>query len=641
MLNFNIVLIMKYFRIILLLIGMGWMTGCNDFLDIVPDDIPSMDNAFSNRTAAEKYLFSCYNYLPNPTAIWSNPAVIGGDEIWWNLEKEASDFNGYSAIYLAQGYQNSNDPYLNFWDGANSGRNMFVGIRDCNIFLENIHKPRDIEDFERTVWVAEVKFLKAYFHFYLMQLYGPIPLMKENIPVSASPEDVRVHRDPVDDVVNYIVELIDEAVVDLPPEITSTTSDAGRITQPIALAVKAKVLVWVASPLFNGNPDCVNFVDNMGRQLISSTPDASKWQKAATAIKEAIDACHTAGNALYEYIPTRKMSDTTALKYTIRGSVTERWNKEIVWASTHNVDQLQKWCMPKTATGNLGNGACELGATLKIAEQFYTNNGIPINEDPDWDYAKRYETQIAGKDHQFDIKTGETTAKLNFYREPRFYASLGFDRGIFEGAGQATDASSWYLQARRGEITGFKSTGEHIPSGYFIKKLVNTESVNGIATSYSGRRYTYPIIRLADLYLLYAEALNEIKASPDAEVYQWIDAVRARAGLKGVVESWTKAVVPGKPNTQAGMREIIHRERLIELVFEGQRFSDLRRWKEAAKYLSEPVQGWNYKGETADSYYTISTYWNKRVFGAKDYLWPLKLNTLIVNTNLVQNPGWN
>jgi hypothetical protein len=629
---------MKYLIILVLFISSISFTGCADYLDIVPDNVATMDNAFSNRIASEKFLFTCYSYLPDPTNPWYYPAHIGGDEIWWNIDQ--SIFNNNVAIRIAQGEQNSNDPYLNFWDGRQSGTNLFVAIRDCNIFLENIHRPYDLEEEERILWTAEVKFLKAYYHFFLLQLYGPIPIIRENIPVAADPEVVRVYREPVDDVVDYIVQLLDEAIPDLPLQIYNTMSESGRITQPIALAVKAKALVWAASPLLNGTTVFANFPkDNLNRQLFPTIYDKTKWERAATAIKNAIDTCHLGNHKLYEYQPPVRMSDTTKLKYTLRGATTQKFNSEIVWPCTKSIAQYQKWVMPPLVSTTTEQNISELGSTLKVAEQFYTNKGIPIEEDPDWDFAGRYETQVAGDDHRYYIKTGETTAKLNFNREPRFYASLGFDRGIFEGAGQPEE-SSHYLMTRKTESSGFIAIGNHIPTGYFIKKLVHVDTENGTGATYKASLYSFPIIRLTDLYLLYAEALNEIREIPDEEVYYWIDLVRNRAGLKGVVESWAQSSVPTKPVTQDGMRSIIKQERLIELAFEGQRFYDLRRWGDALKYLNEPVRGWNYKGETVETYYQVTTYWEQRVFNTKEYLWPLRLNTLIVNSNLVQNPGW-
>src|SRR5690606_38007254 len=115
----------------------------------------------------------------------------------------------------------------------------------------------------------EVKFLKAYYHYYLMRMYGPVPLVKENLPISAGIDEVRLYRDPFDEGINYIVSLIDESVADLPFQIQNVSSEFGRITQPIALAIKAEILVTAASPLFNGNPDFRSFKDSRNIPLVS------------------------------------------------------------------------------------------------------------------------------------------------------------------------------------------------------------------------------------------------------------------------------------------------------------------------------------------------------------------------------------
>jgi hypothetical protein len=638
----------KWYKITLLVASINIFASCADYLDIVPDNVATLDNAFTNRVNAERFLFGCYNMLPNPTDAFAHPSLIGGDEWWWNDDEIR--YRSYDGARVALGYQNANDPYLNFWDGGHGGKNLFIGIRDCNIFLENIHLPPDLEEYERIRWVAEAKFLKAYFHFFLLQIYGPVPIIRENLPVDAMPEEVRIYREPVDEVVDYIVELLDEAVKDLPMDVIATRlTEGGRITKPIALAVKAKALVWAASPLFNGNSDYQDFKDNRGKQLVYvGNPDVKRWERAAVAIKNAIDTAHLAGHGLYEHIPSSQMSDVTLRKYELRGAITEMFNKEIVWPSTHDIDgvKTQKWCMPRLGIYTNMGDITELSTTLKIAEQFYSNNGIPIDEDPEWiarlggSFGNRYETQVAtGTDHQYYIRTGETTSKLNFYREPRFYAYLGFDRGIFEGSGQP-EISSYYLSGRATEANGYVQQDSHILTGYYIKKLVNTASTNQ-SQQYTGKQYSFPIIRLTDLYLLYAEALNEIKTAPDNEVYEWIDIVRNRAGLDGVVDSWAKSSNPDKPLNKSGMRDIIKQERLIELCFEGERLYDLRRWKDAINYLNGLIQGWNYKGFTADEYYRVSTYQNQRSFiTPRDYLWPLKISSLTVNSNLVQNPGW-
>ena len=156
--------------------------------------------------------------------------------------------------------------------------------------------------------------------------------------------------------------------------------------------------------------------------------------------------------------------------------------------------------------------------------------------------------------------------------------------------------------------------------------------------------YPFPIVRLADLYLMYAEALNEATDNGEfvpKEVYDNIDIIRKRSGLEGVVDSWSKySINPEKPSTKEGMREIIRKERQIELALEGSRFHDLRRWKLArSTYNNALVRGWSIDQETTEDYYVIRNIAQMK-YVQKDYLWPLKYDDIINNPNLIQNPGW-
>jgi len=634
--------ITKTAKLFLLCLSAVLLMNCADYLDVVPDGVATMDNAFSNRFSAEKFLFTCYNMIPNQNDPFVYPGNVGFDEIWWDVD--VASLNNRSGARIARNDQNSADPFQNYWDGRRDGRNLWIGIRDCNIFLDNIHRVPDIQNWERERWISEVKFIKAYLHFFLMQLYGPIPIVDKNLDVNAPSDVVRVYREPVEEVTQYIVDLLDDALENLPEKIEETITEMGRATQPIALAVKAKVLVWAASPLMNGNPDYSNFKDKRSIPFVPSTYDRSKWNRAAEAIKRAIDVSHTSGHALFRFPRGfALMSDTTLLKYTLRGAVSERYedyNTEPIWAhpAYNNTNQFQNYCTPKFHTSYAGTA--ELSATLKIAEQYYTNRGVPIDEDPTWNYSGRYETRMdTGNYHKFYIGKGETTANLNYYREPRFYAHLAFDRSLFEATAQ-TEAATIVIKNRSGDTHGLVFSDCHISTGYFMKKLVSLRSATTTASP-APRRFSIPIIRLSDLYLLYAEALNETKDAPDQEVYQWVDSIRYRAGLEGVVDSWKKySVIPNKPTTKEGMRDIIKRERMIELAFEGQRPFDLRRWKDAATYMNQPVQGWDFRGVTINEYYVVTTYYSNRNYTLKDYLWPLYNTAITRNPNLVQNPGW-
>ena len=636
---------------IILLLAAFLPISCGDFLDVVPDNVATIDNAFTNRYNAEKFLFTCYSYIPNPTNISTNPAFFGGYEMWMVNDYETYRYvqgaaNQY-AYFMARDGQSANSPYINMWEGLRGGVDLWTAIRDCNIFLENINLPYDLDELDRDRWIAEVKFLKAYYHFYLFRLYGPIPIVDKNLPVSAGVEEVAVYRNTVDEVTNYIVKLLDEAAAVLPNIIENQTEEMGRITKPIALALKAKVLTLAASPLFNGNSNYANVVDNRGIHLFPQEYDANKWSLAATAIKEAIDCAEQNGAALY-YLPANnlnELSEATKAKLNIRGSITERWNTEIIWGSTQSTSGLQKSLSHRqnSLTAVSSYIASVGNPTISTVERFYSKNGVPIEEDNSWDYANRYDTRTATADEKFLIKQGYTTAKLNFDREIRYYASLYFDGSIVYGNGVNTETDYSkvnYTPMKNGSMSGRFVNYMYSATGYGIKKLVHPYSVVG-NTTYTNYEYAFPMIRLADLYLLYAEALNEVKDSPDDEVYYYIDKVRERASLGGVVESWANySSAPTKPSTKSGMRDIIHQERLNELAFEGQSYWDLLRWKEAQKEFSKPLQGWNVLGKDEADYYQIKTVFEPKAFTIKNYLQPIRNYELSVNDNLVQNYGW-
>lgn len=608
-----------------------------DYLNIVPDGVASIETAFSTRTNAERFLFSCYNVLPNhhePDYVGN----VGSDEYFWDLDREGI-YNSTGAK-LFRGEQSATDPLRNYWSASIS---PWVGIRDCNIFLENIGKVPDLRAQERIRWVAEVKFLKAYFHFFMMEIYGPIPVIDTNMDMETPTEEVRVFRRPVDEVVNYVVDLLDECYYDLPDYIEDTENETGRITKSICKAVKAKVLVWAASPLFNGNPDYSSLKNKDGEHLVTMTPDPDKWQRALSAVEDAIYEAESQGHKLYHYQKGFvTISDETALNFTLRGCVTERHsdgNMEPIWSCTKgDVRSFENFLTP--VFHNSYAGTSEYCAPLKIAEQYYSEHGVPIEEDVEYDYANRYGTSYCTDDDQtVYIASGDLTANLNYHREPRFYAHLAFDRGIWQTT-TLNESQFPVIRNRSGEAQGYVFQDAHIPTGYFVKKLVSFRS-STTTVSPSPYKYNLPLIRLADLYLLYAECANEIKDAPDDEVWHYIDLVRERAGLGGVVDSWAKySSIPDKPLSKDGMREIIKRERMIELAFEGQRFFDLRRWKDAMAYYNQDVQGWDYQAQKAEDYYNLVTYYSNRKYKTRDYLWPIKISDLDKNPNLVQNPGW-
>lgn len=652
MYRFNLLLMMKniiYKFNFILFIGVFFMISysCKDYLNVIPDNIPTVDHAFKNRQEAEGFLFGIYSHLPKFSHLSLNPALTSGDEGW--LIENATYYPNPVLWRIAKGEQNTQRPLANYWSSVqtgiptNGGGRIWTALRDANIFLENIHKPFDLDDYERDLWIAEVKFLKAYYHFWLMRMYGPIPIMDENIPIHASPEEVQIYRQPIDSVVNYIVELLDESISDLPLEIFDIYNELGRPTQPIAYAVKAQVLTYAASPMFNGNTDYSDFVDNRSIHLFPQEYKVEKWQKAVDALKKAIEVAHEAGHELYDYNNStfsKDLNDSTILAMNVRGAVVERWNPEIIWGDSRGGTTVYQREAFFGVYRKHGTGMT-YGPPLRIVEEFYSKNGVPIEEDTEWQDLDWYEQRVGDSTHNRFIREGYTTVNLHFNREYRFYGSLTFDGGLYYGAGKINEDNDFHLtRFRADDQPGGFYNSYYSPTGYNPAKVVHYLTTQSPSTYASFYDYPWPIIRLADLYLMYTEALNEVKAIPDDEVYEYIDKVRERSGLDGVVESWENhSINPGKPNSKEGMREIIQRERLIELAFEGKRYWDLRRWKLIDEYMNEPIRGWNVFETEPDLFYQVRNVYDLQ-FGKKDYLWPIPTSELLKNKNLIQNPGW-
>jgi hypothetical protein len=173
------------------------------FLDVVPDNVSTIANAFVSQTEAEKYLFTCYSYLPTETDPTYNVGLTAGDEVW--VEDPANHIRSTNVLQLPRGFQTSSDPIANYMNGTRDAAANYKAIRDCNVFIENVSdqtKVRDLNIDTRERWIAEAQFLKAFYHFQLFRAYGPIPIIDKNLPIDASIDDIRVKRRPVDEVVN-------------------------------------------------------------------------------------------------------------------------------------------------------------------------------------------------------------------------------------------------------------------------------------------------------------------------------------------------------------------------------------------------------------------------------------------------------
>ena len=650
----------KIFFLSLLTGLLSVFTGC-DFLDIVPDNTVQVGSLFENRDKALSALSTCYRYMPQHEKLHESMS-LAGDEWLGRLDADHGESRGLQrGMQLMRGWNNSSDPILNYWGGGGGASSLYQGIRICNVFFENIDNVPDLTAAEKADWIAQVKVLKAYYHYYLIRLYGPIVIADKNLEAFSPVEEVRQERQTVDSCFNYVINSIDEVLYDENgnprTELTVERESAylGQIDQINARAIKAQVLLTRASPLFNGNSEYFsNFRNKEGETYFPMTPDPEKWKDALDGIEEAISYAETRGKKLYTFegqpkfwdVENFEESEIIQYAYNKRFTIVDGWNDELLWGYSGldyegqggfaHATNMRSVADPTQA----GYAWQWLGADYRMDELFHTKNGVPIEEDKTYDYDNRLQITEIPDDtyHKGYMQVGEKTIRLHLNREPRFYAWMVVDRSIWRTHDLANDVKMRYNEFPGGR--GSQHTTDFYWTGIGVKKMVHPES----GTGHWARvvKYPYPILRLSDLYLMYAEAYNEYNG-PGQPAYEYLNKVRATGGLQPIEAVWSNNDIvktPGKHLTKEGLRDIIHRERLIELSFEGHRYFDILRWKEADRYFLSPVRGFNTTGVDPEQFYVLMTLQPRRWQTPRDYLMPLPLHDINRNPNLVQNPGW-
>lgn len=598
-------------------------TGCN-FLDVVPDETTNEKDAFQNPSLAERFLYSCYSFLPNPRHETSSLDLLTSDEVVTPWEHE-------TFANFPKGNYNSSEPIISYWN------TLFGGILRCYILLNNINTVPNMTEENVRIYKGEAKFLIAYYHFLLLKNYGPIPIIDHQLSHDMDKKDFP-ERDDFDTCVNWIADLFDEAAGMLPVEQTSTAY--GRATSVAAKAMKSRLLLYAASPLFNGNSEYyADFKSKLdGRNLISQTYDEKKWQRAATAAREAIDAATAAGYALYTDPSVSKskfeMPSDDVQRVLRLNFIDYNNSKEVLWADTRKEMNygLQYKSTPYRVGPSSGNG---VGVTLSMVEQFYTENGLPIDMDPNYDYEGRYRTA----EYHNDVCDG-VTMNLNIGREPRFYAWVAFQNGYYEVMkrnSEDPEAKVVKTRFRKNDEFGIKArTTNYSPTGYLNKKGCSPLYDN-IQENVPAPHYPWPVIRMAELYLNLAEAeanLGNIDSAVEA-----LRPVRKRAGLPSVDAAFATA---GLTLDKAAMIRMAKQERTVELYLEGHRFWDVRRWKEGEKYFNHRPKGMNFDGESDAEFFRVTEIIVQRKFSTPmNYLMPIPKDDINKNeSKFVQNPGY-
>lgn len=598
---------------LLLLVGIT-ASGCQKYLDIVPDERPTEKDAFKDIYAAENFLYSCYAPLPNPRAGTGSIDLFTTDEVVTAFEHE-------TFAQFPKGTFTASNPVISYWS------TLYKGIRQCYILIQNVDNTPGLDQARKVQYKAEAKFLVGYYHFLLARMYGPI-IIQDGIADVEMDAGSYPSRSTYDECISFIVNKLDEAAAEL-PLMPISPNEFGRATSIAAKAIKARVLLYAASPLFNGGGGeeasfYTNFTSKEGVNMIPVNYDREKWKKAADAAKEAITLAESNGYQLYRYnASVGSELPANPIEKDLRFTIIDRNSPEVIFADTRRegLYDFQNKSTP-FIQGTSWNG---IAPTLTMLEQFYTKNGLPIEKDPEFNYNGRYEIAAGAN--------GNTLA-LNLNREPRFNAWIGYHNGMYEITRGAQ--KQLLMKFRKNDAHGIQGrSNNYSPTGYLNKKGVHPLLVQDQLSV--TQNYPWPVVRLAELYLNYAEALIEY-GDDLATAKTYIDRVRTRAGIPTIDEAWASI---GGAADKATLRSIVRQERTIELYLENHRFWDLRRWMTAAEYLNVKAKGMNIQGATDEEFFRVSEVVYPRSFRSPAfYLMPIPIAEINKNENLIQNPGY-
>lgn len=627
------------------------LPGCN-YLDAVPEkDVETIESIFEQRTKVEEWWKALYADVSSiHVNIIENIGFMGADEFITCLSLyNNSGLYPMNGLKVAAGEQMSQNPYGGTWTF------YYQIIRRCNIFIDNIDNTYNMDQDERDVWKADVKALKAYVYFDLMRRYGPICLVPKNMPVDLDVKDYQLPRVHVDTCFKEIVNLLDEAAKYVPMHNQRQTTYAYTFCLEAVKALKAKVLVYAASPQFNGNPFYSDFKNKNGELLFNSTYDKNKWLAAAEAADEAAACCDEGDRKMYEGSGSKKTKLLNHM-YDVEMSSFSRFNNaEYLLEWKYGQFRFHDFTLPRLPDldehYDSGAKGC-LSPSMKMVEMYYTANGLPLSADANWSYDKIYKLDRES-DQRYEgvIPLNTDVLHLHLRREPRFYAHIAGDRMYWQrGVNADNNDYNLLVQAHKDELWGtmestIVSNNWQNINGYWLKKhLFSWYPTKGYATNLQGTE-TIAILRVAEVFLMQAEAWNEYLDKPDKRVYDPLDRVRKRAGILPVRDAWRDhSKYPEKVNSKIGMREIIQQEYNIELAFEGHRFWNLRRWLIAHETMTAVQKGWNILGTSFSAFYNnetepISLWFKNKFVAPRDYFDPLNAEEILIS-GVRQNPGW-
>lgn len=611
---------MKVTKIITFLLLLGVFSSCKKYLDVSDElagGLNTVDEVFQNPDYTRRWYANVMSGVPDYSMIiradWDAGGQTGLHNPWTSMTDEVNSTYGDARNYFISD-KNASNMMFHRWEI------LYQLIRQANVFLEKARvipasgtdaDKLDKEEFDKLT--TNVKFMRAYYHYLLFEQYGPIPIVTKSFQVT---EDVDLPRNTVDEVLEFVTRELDEVIPLLPQHPIQDEQFRANPTKGVALAVKTKLWMYGASPLFNGGfAEALTITGSEGKQLFP-TKDPNKWNVALKAAKEFIDYARVNGHKLYVAHVDGK-EDPNQSVY----ELFQKYNDEIIWATPNNGwggmngDRFERRATPRSEPHGLGSTS----VVQELVDDFYMKDGMPIEKTDFLPKSPLY------KEEGFSDYDGVQVYNMYLNREPRFYNTVFF-------AGRRWHISNRPINFYVGSAND--RSGQAPLNGYLLYKRFNRRVYLNNPGVPSVFRPSI-VFRLAEFYLLYAEALNEVEPG-NADVLKYVNMVRNRAGIPNLEE-----INPGIAGNKHLQKEAIQRESRIELATEGQRYFDVRRWMIAEQ--EEGRQGGDFHGMDmngdAETFFT-RTKFQTRVFNRKMYLYPIPFTEIQKSKKLVQNPGW-
>lgn len=589
---------MKQRIIVLVAVMLGLVTGCGkDPLDITPDGRLTLEGVFQDERLTEAYLNSAYEEIPLYFWRYQFFAYLAGT----TDEAQDSD-DGNEGSNIGANWANATlTPSFNPLElggqgdgvlgnaGVNHYQRFWAGIRKTNVFLQNVVTATISNPVNRSRFTAEAKVLRAFYYLELVKQFGSMPVIDK--PFTPETDYTALTRPTFQENIDFIVKDCNEALAtaELPLRITEA-SERGRFTKAVAHAIKSQALLYNASPLWNPGGD------------------AAKWKAAAAAGKEALAALTAggqyalAGDYGVYFLTGADISPSPADRETIF----ERYvNPSGTFTIINSIP---------SKTGIFKAGSCP---TQELVDSYdMQSTGMPaITGYSDEDHLKPIINAASGYSEKDPYKD----------RDPRFYATVWFNGADYGPINGVPHTMETYVGGSDG-LLKTPPNRQNTQTGYYLRKFIDPKLPSGSNASAQWKKY-----RLAEIYLNYAEAENEI-SGPTADVYTAINTIRQRAKMPDLALGLSKD----------DMRERIRRERRVELAIEEHRFWDVRRWKILSK-TDKLMTGMEIT-KKADGSLTYDRFVTRRRAAWEDkfLIFPIPINEVSIVPDFAknQNPGW-